>query len=886
MKIVDIKTMKGPNYWSVRRHNLTVMVLDLEEMEQFPTNKIDGFSERLEKMFPSMYCHRCSIGKEGGFFQRVKEGTWMGHVIEHIALEIQTLAGMDCGFGRTRGYGEEGVYFVVFNHMVGRVGRYAAKASFRIAEALIAGEEYDLEEDIMNMKEIRQNEGLGPSTASIIKEAEARNIPWIRLNRYSLCQLGYGANQKRIQATVTSQTSNIGVDLACDKEETKLLLEQAEVPIPKGDIIRTERGLEEAVQYVGFPLVIKPVNGNHGRGITTDINSMEEALIAFKEAKEISRLVIVEKFITGDDYRLLVINNKLVAAAKRTPAHVIGDGKSTIQELVDEVNKDERRGYGHEKVLTEISINSLTLELLKENNLTPESVVAKGEFVKLKSTANLSTGGTAEDVTDLIHPYNIFMAERISKIIGLDICGIDIMAHDLTKPISESGGAVLEVNAGPGFRMHLQPTDGLPRNVGGHVVDMLFPPGSDSRIPIIAVTGTNGKTTTTRLIAHIAKMRGKKVGYTTTDGVYIQNRLLMTGDCTGPVSAEFVLKDPTVNFAVLECARGGILRAGLGFKKCDIGVVTNVAGDHLGLKGIHTIDQLAKVKGVIPETVHKDGYSVLNADDDRVYAMRNNIESKFALFSMDEENPRILRHCRNNGVSAIYENGYITIIKGEWKMRVAKAVNVPLTKGGKASFMIQNVLAAVLATYLQGFSIEDIKVAIESFIPSPSQTPGRLNMFNFNKFDVLLDYAHNPAGLRALHKYVEKLDGKPKVGIIAGIGDRRKQDNFELGQIAAEMFDEIIIRQDRNLRGKEEEELIKEIHDGIIDIDPKKPVKIIPKESEAIKYAIENAKDDSLVVVSSDVVPAALNMVMKMKEMETKSLYGNVKEEIPNLEVQ
>ena len=886
MKIVDIKTMKGPNYWSVRRHNLTVMVLDLEEMEQFPTNKIDGFGERLEAMFPSMYSHRCSVGCEGGFFQRVKEGTWMGHVIEHIALEIQTLAGMDCGFGRTRGYGEEGVYFVVFNHMVGRVGKYAAKASFRIAEALIAGEEYDLEEDIMNMKEIRQNEGLGPSTGSIIKEAEARNIPWIRLNRYSLCQLGYGANQKRIQATVTSQTSNIGVDLACDKEETKLLLEQAEVPIPKGDIIRTERGLEEAVEYVGFPLVIKPVNGNHGRGITTDINSMEEAIIAFKEAKEISRLVIVEKFITGDDYRLLVINNKLVAAAKRTPAHVIGDGKSTIQELVDEVNKDERRGYGHEKVLTEISINSLTLELLKENNLSPESVVAKGEFVKLKSTANLSTGGTAEDVTDLIHPYNIFMAERISKIIGLDICGIDIMAHDLTKPISESGGAVLEVNAGPGFRMHLQPTDGLPRNVGGHVVDMLFPPGSDSRIPIIAVTGTNGKTTTTRLIAHIAKMRGKKVGYTTTDGVYIQNRLLMTGDCTGPVSAEFVLKDPTVNFAVLECARGGILRAGLGFKKCDIGIVTNVAGDHLGLKGIHTIDQLAKVKGVIPETVHKDGYSVLNADDDRVYAMRNNIESKFALFSMDEENPRILRHCRNNGVSSIYENGYITIIKGEWKMRVAKAVNVPLTKGGKASFMIQNVLAAVLATYLQGFSIEDIKVAIESFIPSPSQTPGRLNMFNFNKFDVLLDYAHNPAGLRALHKYVEKLDGKPKVGIIAGIGDRRKQDNFELGQIAAEMFDEIIIRQDRNLRGKEEEELIKEIHDGIIDIDPKKPVKIIPKESEAIKYAIENAKDDSLVVVSSDVVPAALNMVMKMKEMETKSLYGNVKEEIPNLEVQ
>ena len=876
--------MQGPNYWSVRRHNLTVMVLDLEEMEEFPTNKVDGFGERLEAMFPSMYSHRCSVGCEGGFFQRVKDGTWMGHVIEHIALEIQTLAGMDVGFGRTRTYGEEGVYFVVFNHMVGKVGEYAAKASFNIAEALIANKEYDLDEDIMNMKEIRQNEGLGPSTGSIIKEAEARDIPWIRLNKYSLCQIGYGANQKRIQATVTSETSNIGVDIACDKEETKDLLEQAEVPIPKGDIIRTERGLEEAVEYVGFPLVIKPVNGNHGRGITTNINSLEEALIGFKEAKEISRLVIVEKYITGEDHRLLVIDNKLVAAAKRTPAHVIGDGKSTIQELVDEINKDERRGYGHEKVLTEIDINSLTLEILKEMDMTTESVPKKGEMIKLKSTANLSTGGTAEDITELIHPYNVFMAERISKIIGLDICGIDIMADDLTKPLNKSGGAVLEVNAGPGFRMHLQPTSGLPRNVGGHVVDMLFPPGSDSRIPIIAVTGTNGKTTTTRLIAHIAKMRGKKVGYTTSDGVYIQNRLLMTGDCTGPKSAEFVLKDPTVNFAVLECARGGLLRAGLGFKKCDIGVVTNVAGDHLGLKGIHTIDQLAKVKGVIPETVHKDGYSVLNADDDRVYKMRNNVESNVALFSMDEENSRIKRHSSRGGVSAVYENGYITIYRGEWKMRVSQAVNVPLTKGGKASFMIQNVLAGVLACYLHGFSIEDIKVAIETFIPSPSQTPGRLNMFNFNKFDVLLDYAHNPAGLRALSKYVEKLDGNPKIGIVAGVGDRRKQDNFELGQISAEMFDEIIIRTDRNLRGKDEEELIDEIKAGILDISPEIPLKIIKKENEAIQYAVENAKEGSLIVVSSDVVPDALNMVMNLKEKESKELYPNVKEEIPNME--
>ena len=607
MEIRSINAMRGPNYWSVRRHKLIVMVLDLQEMEQSPTNKVEGFGDRLKAMFPSMYSHRCSEGCEGGFFMRVDEGTWMGHVIEHIALEIQTLAGMDTGFGRTRGYGEDGVYNVVFSYTEEKVGRYAAKAAVNICEALISGKEYDLSDDIQEMREIREEERLGPSTGSIVEEAAERGIPWIRLNRYSLCQLGYGANQKRIQATVTSETSNIGVEIACDKEDTKYLLEQAEVQVPKGEIIRREGSLESACRYVGFPLVIKPVNGNHGRGITVDINSHEEAVVAFKAAQEVSRSVIIEKYITGDDYRLLVINNKLVAAAKRTPAHVVGNGKSTIQELVDEVNKDPRRGYGHEEVLTMIKINDLSKTLIEAKGYTLETVLAKDEVMILKDTANLSTGGTAEDVTDIVHPSNVFMAERISKIIDLDICGIDIMTTDISEPLEDTGGAVLEVNAGPGFRMHLAPTEGLPRNVAAPVIDKLFPPGSTSRIPIIAISGTNGKTTTTRLIAHMAKMKGYKVGYTTSDGVYIQNRLLMKGDCTGPSSAEFVLKDPTVNFAVLESARGGLLRAALGFKNCDIGIVTNVAADHLGLKGIHTIEQLAKVKGVIPETVLPNG---------------------------------------------------------------------------------------------------------------------------------------------------------------------------------------------------------------------------------------------------------------------------------------
>ena len=802
---------------------------------------------------------------------RIDEGTWMGHIIEHIALEIQTLADMDTGFGRTRGYGEEGVYNVVFSYIEESVGRYAARAAVRICEALIEGKDYDMTEDIQEMRELREAERLGPSTGSIVEEAQSRGIPWIRLNKYSLCQLGYGANQKRIQATVTSETSSIGVELACDKEDTKYLLERAEVEVPRGDIISRESSLEAACKYVGFPLVIKPIDGNHGRGITVDITNYDTALEAFRIAKEVSRRVIVEKYITGEDYRLLVINHVFVAAAKRTPAHVIGNGKHTIEELVEEVNKDPRRGYGHEKVLTAITLNDLTKNIIKDAGYQLDSVLKDGEVLILKDTANLSTGGTAEDVTDIVHPANVSMAERISKIIDLDICGIDVMTTDITKPLSETGGAVLEVNAGPGFRMHLAPTTGLPRNVAAPVVDKLFPQKGDTgRIPIVAITGTNGKTTTSRLMAHIAKMKGYRVGYTTSDGVYIQNRMLMQGDCTGPASAEFVLKDPTVNFAVLECARGGLLRAGLGFKNCDIAIVTNVAADHLGLKGIHTIEQLAKVKGVIPETVLPDGYAILNADDDLVYDMRRNLNCNVALFSMDENNPRIQALQRIGGITAVYENGFVTLCKGAWKMRVMRAESIPLTYGGRAKFMIQNVLPATIAAHISGISIEDTKAALETFIPSASSTPGRLNLFEFNNFNILLDYAHNPAGMRALQKFTDTIEATVKVGIIAGIGDRRDEDNNEMGSIAADMFDEIIIRQDKNLRGKSESELISMLDKGIKNKDPQKKTMIIPSEKEAITYAVTNAEKGSLIVLCSDVVPDALELVQELKEKDLK----------------
>jgi cyanophycin synthetase len=871
MKILEIKVLKGPNYWSVRRNKLIQMKLDLEEKENMPTNKIPGFRERLEKLLPSLYEHRCSVGKPGGFFQRVDEGTWMGHVVEHIALEIQTLAGMDTGFGRTRTpEGEkEGIYYVVFSYMEEDAGVYAAKAAVRIAQALIDGADYDLTDDIQKMREIREDTRLGPSTGCIVDEAAKRGIPYIRLNKHSLVQLGYGVNQKRIRATIASTTSNIAVDIACDKEETKLLLEAAEIPVPRGTVIRTESGLDEAIEKFGYPLVIKPIDGNHGKGNTTNITTKEQALKAFEAAKHYSRSVIVERFITGYDFRCLVINYKFICAALRTPASVVGDGIHNIQWLIDETNKDPRRGYGHEKVLTQITVDQFTEKMLDDKGYTLETIPSKGERVLLKPTANLSTGGTSTDVTDEVHPANIFMFERIAKIIGLDICGIDVMASDLRSPLSENGGAILEVNAAPGFRMHIEPAEGLPRNVAEPVVDMLFPKGSVGRIPIIAITGTNGKTTTTRLTAHIAKSAAKKVGYTTSDGVYIQNQLMMKGDCTGPVSSAFVLKDPTVDFAVLECARGGILKSGLAFQNCEVAVVTNVAADHIGLGGIHSVEQMAKVKAVVPETVFPHGYAVLNADDDLVYKMKYDLKCNIALFSMDENNPRIKEHCADHGLACVYENGFITIMKGNWKIRVLPARDIPITYEAKAVHNINNCLPAVLSAYLfRDITIEDIRTGLQTFIPSERLTPGRLNFFHFKDFTILADFAHNPHGMKLLCDFVSKLEYPAKIGVISGTGDRRDEDIRELGKIAARHFDEIIIRCDKNLRGRTADEIIALLKEGIEKVNPDIPVMTIPNEDQALDYIYENHKPGTLYTIMCDVVARALDKIKELKVKE------------------
>lgn len=879
MRIENIKALWGPNYWSIKKHNLIVMLLNLEDLEERPTNTIPGFYERLTELIPSLYNHRCSEGVPGGFFMRVKDGTWMGHVVEHMALEIQSLAGMSVGFGQTRSADKPGHYHVVFSYEVKDAGIYAARAAVRIAEALIKGEPYNLEEDIKELKNIRDHQKLGPSTNSIVQEAVNRGIPAIRLDDEAYVQLGYGAALKSIEASIASTTSIIGVELAGDKHRTKAILTDAFVPVPEGVIITDVEKLEEAIEEVGYPIVVKPLDGNQGKGATTNIQTIECARDAFVRAKEISRKIIVERFITGRDFRALVINHKFVAAAMRTPAAVIGDGVHTIQELIDSVNKDPRRGNGHCNVLTKIKVDKDTQEILAKDKLTLESVLPEGKEFWLKTTANLSTGGTSEDVTDKVHASNVSLFERIARIMNLDICGIDVMAPDLSVPIRQNGGAVIEVNAAPGLRMHLEPTIGKQRNVAAPIIDMLFPGGGNGRIPLVAVTGTNGKTTTTRLISHMAQQGGFNTGFTTTDGIYINKELIYKGDCSGPASAQVLLRDPSIEFAVLECARGGILRSGLGFDRCHCAVVTNVASDHLGQDGIDTVEKLAKVKSVVPETVMPDGYVVLNADDDLVYAMRERVDANVALFSVHADNVRIQRHCDAGGMAAVFEDGYIIIREGNKMMVIDEVQNIPITYGGTAKFNVSNVLAATLAAYVSKISLPAIRSTLRNFRSSPELTPGRMNEFSFGNFTIMVDYAHNPHGLRAFGEFVKAWPATKRVGVITGVGDRRNEDIIELAEEAARIFDEIVIRLDKDLRGRSEIEIGSLLRSGIQKVAQDKKLAYFSNEMDAIDHVVHTAEPNSFTAIFVDNVVAVCNRLQQHLEHYHKA-HQQVKEAV------
>ncbi|WP_324283094.1 cyanophycin synthetase [Cyanobacterium aponinum UTEX 3221] len=868
MKILKTQTLRGPNYWSIRRQKLIQMRLDLEDVAEKPSNLIPGFYEGLVEILPSLIEHFCSRDHRGGFLERVEEGTYMGHIVEHVALELQELAGMPVGFGRTRETSTAGVYNVVFEYVYEEAGRYAGRAAVRLCNAIINHGVYppeELAQDLADLRDLRANSALGPSTETIIKEVEARDIPWCLLSARAMVQLGYGVNQQRIQATLSTHSSILGVELACDKEGTKTTLAEAGIPVPRGTVIHYLDELEDAIADVGgYPVVIKPLDGNHGRGITIDVETPKEAEEAYDVASAASksRSIIVEKYYKGNDHRILVINGKLVAVAERIPAHVVGDGYSTIEELIEKTNQDPNRGDGHDNVLTKISVDRTSLGVLRKQGYDMDTRLKEGEIAYLRATANLSTGGIAIDRTDDIHPENIWIAERVAKIIGLDIAGIDVVTPDITKPLREVDGVIVEVNAAPGFRMHVAPSVGLPRNVAAPVLDMLFPEDKSSRIPILAVTGTNGKTTTTRLLAHIYRQTGKVVGYTSTDGIYLGEYLVEKGDNTGPLSAGVILKDPTVEVAVLECARGGILRSGLAFDRCDVGVVLNVAADHLGLGDIDTIEQMARVKGVIAEAVSADGYAVLNADDPLVAQMAQNVKGKVAYFSMNPDNPIITDHLRRDGMAAIYENGYVSIYEGEWTLRVEKAVNMPVTMKGMAPFMIANALAACLAAFVNGVDIELIRQGVRTFNPGANQTPGRMNLFDLRDFSVLIDYAHNPAGYEAVGEFVKNWEGD-RLGVIGGPGDRRDEDLMLLGQIAARIFNYIIIKEDDDRRGREKGEVADLILKGMLSENPNQEHIVILDEIEAIETALKKVDKDGLVVIFPESVSRSIELVQK-----------------------
>jgi len=864
MKIEKISIIKGPSIWSNHWKNLIIMRLDLEELEFFPTNKIDGFYSKLKILIPSLYHHRCSEGVEGGFFSRVEEGTWMGHVIEHIALEIQTLAGMSTGFGRTRSTNAVGVYNVVFNFIDEDVGIKAAQYAVEIAQNLINNSKINIEIYINDLKNIFLKNKLGPSTQNIVDAAIKRNIPWRRLYKNSsIIYFGQGIYQKNVQATITNQTSYFGVQLAGDKDRTKQLLKSFYIPVPEGMIASNLEELNSTSSLLNFPLVIKPINGNQGKGVTVNIQNNFDLNNAFILAKEFADEVIVERFIDGNDFRILVINFKVVAVAERTPAHIIADGKHTIRKLIDFENENPLRGDGHINFLSKIIIDDDLESMLSKYNFTLDTVPPMDKIVFLKSTSNLSTGGTSKNVTNIIHHATILMAEKISRIIGLDICGIDIIANDISKPFTHGNGAVLEVNAAPGFRMHTHPLEGESINVGDKVIEYLYPNNSKFNIPIIAVTGTNGKTTTTRLIAHILQQNGKNVGYSTSDGIYLNKLLLEKGDTTGPRSAKKVLEDPLTDIAVLETARGGILREGLGFDSCQIAVLTNIEEDHLGINDINNLNDLAKVKKVVLDSVSNNGWVVVNAEN--LYSMKisNDLQCNIAYFISTDNSYLIDEFMKENKTFSFVRDTNLCVYSGKTIYIICNIRNIPITYNGKANFMIQNALAAAMACYLFPLDIEIIKRGLENFKPGIEFTPGRLNIFDIKGFKLLVDYAHNPSGYLAIKDFIKDFECNKKIGIISGIGDRRDQDIIQCASIAASMFDYIIIRQEHHLRGRSEIEITELMLKGIKNVNPNLPIKLIRDEIEALNYALSIAETDDFIIALSDEISNVFKCIDK-----------------------
>ncbi|WP_209507984.1 MULTISPECIES: cyanophycin synthetase [unclassified Ruegeria] len=871
MKIISTNVFVGPNVWAsfpVIRH-----VIDLGVLEEWPSARIGSeFIDALIKALPGLAEHGCSYREPGGFVRRLREdeGTWLGHVLEHCAIEVQNVAGSDVTFGRTRGTGEPGQYNMVYEYRQRDVGLDAGKLAMRLLMHLLPQSlkdqiDYEFDPDFNWDEELRsfvlraQRKEFGPSTGSLVKAAQERDIPWIRLNSGSLVQFGHGKFQKRIQATITSETKHISVEISCDKEDTHNLLNDLGLPVPQQRMVYSAREAVRAAARIGFPVVVKPLDANHGRGVSINLNSDAEVEAGFAEAKEHSRsrAILVESFITGFDHRMLVVNDKLVAVAKRVPGHVTGDGTHTIAELVDIVNQDPRRGIGHEKVLTRLELDNQANRLMENAGVTEDTVLPEGEVFYLRSTANLSTGGTAIDLTDVVHPDNRDMAERAIMAVGLDVGGVDFLIDDITKSYKDIGGAIVEVNAAPGFRMHVAPSEGQPRDVAGKVIDMLFPANEQTRIPIAAITGTNGKTTTSRMLGHIMKTSGKIVGMTSTDGVYVDGKLSVKGDMTGPKSAQIVLRDPMVDFAVMETARGGLVRSGLGYQRSNVAACLNVSADHLGLGGINTVEELAVVKRVVVESATDT--AVLNADDINCLKMADYAGADQIFYVTTNPGHSLVKeHIKTGGKAIVLEKGMngdmLTIYDKGLHIPVLWSHLIPATLEGKAIFNVQNAMVAAAMAYSFGVDLDNIRHGLRTFDTSYFQAPGRMNVYDEHPFKVILDYGHNPAALKAMAALADQLEVKGRrLCVVAMPGDRRDEDIVDGAAALAGHFDHFICKADDRRRGRGHDEVPQMMRQALIDCGtPDDVISIIPDEVEAVTTALEMAAPGDLLVIFGD----------------------------------
>jgi cyanophycin synthetase len=871
MKLLETRVYRGPSPYGYRP--VIRMTVDLEDLEQYPSNKIPGFVDGLLAGIPTLQEHGCSYGEPGGFVRRLRDGTWFGHIVEHVALELQCLAGTPVTYGKTRGAGRDGVYHIVYSFEEEHVGARAGEVAIAWLESLLPagfadhGPPVNLLAETEELARFADRVAFGPSTRSLVEEAKRRGIPTMRLNDMSLVQLGWGVHQQRIQATVTSKTSHIAVEVAQDKELTGVLLERAGLPVPRHERVRSVEGAIEAAERIGYPVVVKPIDLSHGRGVALDLKDAQQVREAFEKAYDLSSYVMVEEFCQGNDHRVLVIHAEVVAVAERVPGHVVGDGERTIAQLVDQVNADPRRGVGHEKVLTRIEFDHQAERLMALTGVTRDTVLARGRVFMLRSTGNLSTGGTAVDRTDVIHPDNVAIAVRAAQVVGLDVAGIDIVCADISRSLREQRGVIVEVNAAPGFRMHVAPTEGKPRNVAAPVMDMLYPPGMPARVPLVAVTGTNGKTTTSRMVAHILKMAGKRTGLTTTDGIYLDGERVLKGDMTGPWSARVVLTDPTVEAAVLETARGGILREGLGWDRCDVGCVLNVSADHLGLRGVDTIEEMAFIKQLVVEVVRDDGTSVLNADDPLTAAMAAKAEGRVMYFSTSPENEIVRKHVKAGGRAAVLERGVngdmLSLYEGERHMPLIWSHLIPATLEGKARFNVENALAAAAVGFSLGLSLEHIRQGLRTFTNSFFQAPGRCNVFDEHPFRVIVDYGHNPAAMRKMAELVKSLRKKRAIAVVAATGDRRDQDILELAEAAASAFDVFVAKEDKDLRGRKPGEAAALLVDGARRAGvPQGAIHVEPVEERAIAVALGMAEPGDLVVIFADDPAAAWKQVI------------------------